>query len=255
MIPRIIPCLLLKDNSLVKTFRFSDPKYIGDPINALKIFSEKEVDELIFLDISTNSKRSGPDIKTISCLASECFMPIAYGGGIKTLEDAKKVINLGVEKVVLNSVAHINPDFVKVLSTNLGSQSIIVAMDVKKIDGCYKILINNGKNPVAKSPTIFAQEMEKMGVGELFLNSIDRDGTREGYDIKLIKELTSAVSVPVIACGGAGKLSHFKEAIQNGASAASAGSMFVFYGKFNSVLINYPDRNELESLFAGSNTL
>lgn len=234
---RVIPCLLLKDAGLVKTVNFSDPKYVGDPINAVKIFNNKEVDELIFLDIDATKEKKKPSFELIAKIASEAFMPFSYGGGLRDIEDVKKILEIGVEKAIINSYAHENPEFIKELSAKFGSQSIVVAMDVKKVDSGWEVFngIGTGKNPVD-----WAVKMQQMGAGEIFLNSIDRDGTMSGYDLDLISQVSKAVSIPVIASGGAGKVEDFRDAVKCGASAVSAGSMFVFVGKNRAVLINYP---------------
>lgn len=248
---RVIPCLLLKNQGLVKTVKFKDPKYVGDPINAVRIFNEKEVDELIFLDITASYENRKPNFKLISDIASECFMPFSYGGGIRDLNDIREIFNLGVEKVVINSFAVENPSFIKKASDLYGSQSVVVSIDVKKtLLGKYEMHTAGGKKNLKLDPVTFAKQMEIMGVGEIFLNSIDRDGTMQGYDIELIKKVSESVNIPVIACGGAGKPEDFTDAVKKGgASAVAAGSMFVFHGKHRAVLINYPSIQVLESIF------
>jgi cyclase len=245
---RVIPCLLLRGQGLVKTVQFKDAKYIGDPINAIKIFNEKEVDELILLDILATVEQRRPPFKLISEIASECFMPLCYGGGICNLDDIAEIFNLGVEKIAINTYAINNPYFIKDAAGEFGSQSIVLAMDVKKnLLGEYEVLTQGGRKSTKLDPVRFAIEMEEMGAGEIFLNSIDRDGTMQGYDIELVKKVTEAVSIPVIACGGAGKLSDFAVVIkEGGASAVAAGSLFVFHGEERAVLISYPSVRELE---------
>jgi cyclase len=245
---RVIPCLLLKGQGLVKTVRFKNPKYVGDPINAVKIFNDKEVDELVFLDIEATVDRRKPPFKLISEIASECFMPLSYGGGLRDLDDIKTIFNLGVEKVIINSYAIENPDFVREASEFYGSQSIVVTVDAKRnASGEYDIFSRAGREKTKLNLVDHAKKMEELGAGEIFLNSIDRDGTMEGYDIEMIKRVTEAVSIPVIACGGAGKIEDFVEAVKKGgASAVAAGSMFVFHGKHRAVLITYPSVEELE---------
>jgi len=246
---RIIPSLLLKGSGLVKTIKFKDYKYVGDPINTVKIFNEKEVDELIFLDIGATLEKRKPPFDLLSKIASECFMPFSYGGGIRSLEDIKKILRLGVEKVATNSYAVENPKFIKEASQYFGSQSIIVSVDVKKNEkGKYEVFILRGEKPTGLDVISWAKNIEEMGVGEIFLNSIDRDGTMKGYDLELIKEVSKAVNIPVICCGGAGKLEDFRKAIKAGASAASAGSLFVFWGPYKAVLINYPVPDEIEKI-------
>jgi cyclase len=248
---RVIPCLLLKGQGLVKTVKFKNAKYVGDPVNAVKIFNDKEVDELIFLDIEATVMGRRPSIKLISEIASECFMPLSYGGGLRDLDDIKTIFNLGVEKVIINSYAIENPDFVREASKRYGNQSIVVAVDVKRNSlGRYEIFSFGGRKKTKLSLEHHVNEMEKLGAGEIFLNSIDRDGTMEGYDIEMIERVTQSVTIPVIASGGAGKIADFGEAVKKGgASAVAAGSMFVFHGKHRAVLITYPSIEELERAF------
>lgn len=245
---RVIPVLLLKDQGLVKTVKFRSPRYVGDPINAIRIFNDKEVDELVFLDITASTENRKPNLKIISDIASECFMPVCYGGGVKNVTDMEEVFRFGIEKVSLNCVAAMDPLFVKEASENFGSQSIVVSIDVKKnILGKYKVFTKGGIVSTGYDPVTFSVEMEKMGAGEILLNSIDRDGMMTGYDVELIEKVVQAVDIPVIACGGAGCVKDFSMAIKNGgASAVAAGSMFVFHGKHRAVLISYPDRLELQ---------
>lgn len=248
LIPRVMPCLLLKDGSLVKTVKFKDSSYIGDPINAIRIYNEKEVDELIFLDISATLENRKPPFKILSEIASECFMPVAYGGGVKELDDIKLIFNLGIEKVAINSYAYENPDFVSAAADRFGSQSILVSIDVRKnAKGQNEVFIHGGRKGTGLDPVKFAIQMAEKGAGEILLTSIDRDGTQSGYDIDLIKAVSSAVNIPVIACGGAAKVNDFTAAVkQGGASACAAGSMVVYFGRNRAVLINFPDRSELE---------
>jgi cyclase len=251
LITRAMPCLLLKDGALVKTVKFKDPAYIGDPINAIRIYNRKEVDELIFLDITATQEKRKPPFKVLSEIASECFMPVAYGGGIRDLADIKTVFTLGIEKVALNSYAVENPRFVREAADRFGSQSIVVSIDVKKTRaGRHEVYTNGGRTATGLDPVAFAAEMERSGAGELLLTSIDRDGTQEGYDIPLIKSVTGAVGVPVIACGGAGTVEDFGAAVsEGGASACAAGSMVVYYGRNRAVLINFPTRQDLDRVF------
>ncbi len=245
---RVIPCLLLKNRGLVKTVQFRDPKYLGDPINIVKIFNDKEVDELLFLDITASAENSKPPIELLSKIAGECFMPLGYGGGIRNLQDIKELFSIGIEKVTLNTYAVENPDFVREAADFFGSQSIVVSMDVKKsFWGKYELFTHGGRKGTRKDPVTFAVFMEKMGAGELIVNSIDRDGTMQGYDIDLIKKVSEAVGIPVIASGGAGKIEDFVQAVhEGGASAVAAGSFFVFHGPHRAVLINVPTPYELE---------
>lgn len=250
--PRIIPCLLIKDDELVKTVRYKDDIYLGDPINAVKIFNEKEVDEIIVLDISATRNNRSPNLNIIEEIASECFMPLAYGGGIKSIKDAKSVLSLGIEKLVINTAAALNYSFISELVDMIGSQSVIISIDVKKnIFGKYKIFIEAGRKAIDLSPVEYSAKMQSLGAGELFINSIDRDGTMQGYDLNLIAQISEAVNTPVIACGGAGTLDHISDALKIGkASAAAAGSMFVFQGKHKAVLINYPNPTQLKSILS-----
>lgn len=246
---RVIPCLLLKGQGLVKTINFTNPKYIGDPINAVKIFNDKEVHELVFLDITASTENRSPRLDFISDIASECFMPLAYGGGIRTVKQAEDVFNRGVEKIIINSYAIENPSFIHELADLFGSQSIVVSIDVKKnFLGNYLTYTHSGETKTRWDPVTWAQEAERLGAGEIFLNSIDRDGMMKGYDIPLIKSVSASVSIPVVACGGAGTVDDFGRAVQDGgASAVAAGSMFVYYGKHRAVLINFPDDDEFKS--------
>jgi cyclase len=247
---RAIPCLLLKNNGLVKTVRFKDPTYIGDPINAVKIYNEKEVDELIFLDITATGEGREPNFELIQRIASECFMPFAYGGGVRSLESIKKLLRLGVEKVILNTISAENPELIRQAADTFGSSTIIAALDVKKtLWGRYKRFIRSGKQAVSGDIVECAKRMESLGAGELFINSIDRDGVMDGYDLEMVRSITQSVSIPVIACGGAGNLVHMKEVVEEaGVSAAAAGSIFVYHGKLKGVLINYPNRAELDQI-------
>jgi len=247
---RVIPCLLLSGRRLVKTINFRNPIYVGDPINAIKIFNEKEVDELILLDIRATIENKTPQYALISEIASECFMPLCYGGGINNLDDIGKILSLGVEKIAINTNAVEIPAFIKSAADTFGSQSIVAAIDVKQVSpGRHEVFTHGGRMSTKLDPVRIVIKMVEMGAGEILLNSIDRDGTMQGYDIELIKKVTKVVSVPVIASGGAGKLSDFNDAVQNGgASAVSAGSLFVFHGKRRAVLINYPTMQELQKV-------
>lgn len=242
---RIIPCLLLQNNGLVKTYKFSKPKYVGDPINTVKIFNEKEVDELIFLDIAATVNGKEPNLELIHDIAGESFMPIGYGGGITTIEEIKEIFFAGVEKVVLNTAAFKNPQLVEEAATLFGSQSIVVSIDIKKNWlGKYEVYLHRGTKGTGMDPVKYAVQMQERGVGELLINSIDRDGVMQGYDLDLTKKISSEVGMPVITLGGAGRLEDFDDAVKiGGASAVAAGSMFVFYGEHKAVLISYPSRN------------
>ncbi|HEY4875577.1 MAG TPA: AglZ/HisF2 family acetamidino modification protein [Puia sp.] len=248
---RVIPALLIQKKGLVKSIQFKDHKYVGDPINAVKIFNEKEVDEIVVLDISATSEKRPPDINQIREIASEAFMPLGYGGGITTLEEIKTLISSGVEKVILNTAAFYHPELITETAKYVGSQSIVVSIDVKKnFFGKYKVHINNGTKNTGIDPIEYAKKMESAGAGELLLNSIEKDGTFGGYDISLIELISSAVNIPVVAIGGAASVNDFALAVQHGASAVSAGSMFVFQRPHRAVLISYPSQEELkEKLF------
>jgi cyclase len=251
LIKRVIPCLLLRNNGLVKTVRFRDTTYVGDPINAVKIFNEKEADELIFLDIDATKTGKEPSYAMIEKIASECFMPFSYGGGVKSIQTIEKIIKSGAEKIIINTEAFLNRDFIREAVKEFGSSTIVVSIDAKKklLEG-YTVHIKGGTVNTGKKVVGYAREMEDAGVGEIFINSIDRDGTMAGYDIELIRAVSDAVDVPVIACGGAGKLEDFSEAFrEGGASAVSAGSFFVFHGKRRAVLITYPGYQEIVKLF------
>ena len=243
---RVIPVLLIHKGGLVKSVKFKDYKYVGDPINAVKIFNEKEADEIAIIDIQASSEGRAPDLEMINEVVSEAFMPLAYGGGISTVDQVKQIFFKGVEKVILNKVAHSNPDVISASARLFGSQSIVVSMDVKKITlRGYRIFTDNGKVDANVKPVEFAKKMESLGAGEIIINSIDRDGTYKGYDTELISLVAKAVSIPVIALGGAGSIDDFVSAKQSGASAVAAGSMFVFKRPHQAVLISYPSQTEL----------
>lgn len=246
---RVIPCLLLKDGGLVKTIRFKNPNYVGDPINAVKIYNEREVDELIFLDINASVDKKKPDLKLINDIATECFMPVCYGGGIKNINDMKKIFKQGIEKIAINTSAFEDPLLLKRASELFGNQSIVVSVDVKKnLWGKYQVYIYGGRKNTGISPTEYCLKMEKLGAGEILLTSIDKDGTWEGFDTDLILKITSSVNIPVIVCGGAGKAGDFTKAVKAGASAVATGSMVVYQGKDLGVLINFPAQKELEKV-------
>ncbi len=247
---RIIPCLLLRDSGLVKTIKFKNSTYIGDPINAVKIFNEKEVDELVFLDIDATKKKKEPPYELIQSIATECFMPFCYGGGIKNIEQIRRLIASGAEKVAINSAAYYDPQFIRDAAKVFGSSTIVISIDYKKnIFGKQMVYVNGGKKSTKKDPLEYAIEMENLGAGELFVNAIENDGMMKGYNIEMIKKISETVSIPVIACGGAGELNDFKNAFQQGkASAVAAGSLFVFQGKKKGVLISYPSPKEVKEI-------
>ncbi|MHA4808304.1 AglZ/HisF2 family acetamidino modification protein [Flavitalea flava] len=248
---RVIPALLIQKGGLVKSVKFKDYKYVGDPINAVKIFNDKEVDEIVILDISATLEKRPPNLGQIKEIASEAFMPLGYGGGITKLEEIRELIAAGVEKVVLNTTAFTNPRLISEGARYVGSQSIVVSIDVKKnIWGKYKVYVQNGTKNTNLDPAVYARQMEEAGAGEIFLNSIERDGTFSGYDLDLVSLVSTGVGIPVVAIGGASSVSDFAEALKCGASAVSAGSMFVFQGPHRAVLISYPTQRELaEKLF------
>lgn len=250
LMTRVMPCLLLKNKGLVKTVKFKEPRYIGDPMNAVRIFNTKEVDELVFLDINATKENKKPNIELIQKISNECFMPFAYGGGIRDLETVKKIFNLGAEKVVINTQAIEKPDFIREVSDVYGNQSVVVSIDVKKsLLGKYEVFSHSKNKSTKLNPVEFAIKMEKLGAGEIFLNSMDNDGIMEGFDLELVKTVSSSVTIPVIACGGAGNIEDFGKVVCAGASAVAAGSMFVFHGRRRAVLINFPTRDEIEKIF------
>lgn len=244
---RVIPVLLLRGKGLVKTVKFKDPKYIGDPINSVRIFNEKEVDELVFLDITATPEGRGPDFELLSDIAGEAFMPMAYGGGITTIDQVQRVFGLGFEKVVIDTAVYEGPQLIREAVAIYGSQSIIGCVDVKRaLFGRYELFSHSGKRKQPVGLIDHVVNMERLGIGEIIVNSVDRDGTLSGYDLRLLKQVSSSVSVPVVACGGASGVDDFVSAVkEGGASAVAAGSLFVFVGPHRAVLINYPDRVEL----------
>jgi len=248
--PRIIPCLLVHNKGLVKTIKFKDPKYVGDPINAVKIFNEKETDELMVLDIDATRENREPDYKMIENLARECRMPLCYGGGIKTAEQAQRIFNLGVEKIAISSIAIENQKVIKEIASQVGNQSVVVVLDVKKkLFGGYDVYTNNGKNKTKVDLIKFVEEIQELGIGEIVLNSIDHDGEMKGYDFHLIEMLRPLIHVPLTVLGGAGSLDDVGQLIKKyGIIGASAGSLFVFKGKYRAVLISYPNEDEKNTL-------
>jgi imidazole glycerol-phosphate synthase subunit HisF len=248
---RVIPCLLMLNGGLVKTVQFKDPKYVGDPINAVHIFNDKEVDEMVFLDIGATPGGKGPDFDLLADIAGEAFMPFGYGGGITNLDQIRRLYALGVEKVILNTAAATNPRLVEQAAELAGRSGVVVSIDAKRNwRGKYTVFIRGGREAWQQDPVTHARAMESAGAGEILINAIDRDGTMAGYDLELIHDVAAAVSVPVVAAGGAGELRHFREAVDHGAAGVAAGSMFVFHGKHRAVLITYPTYDQLERLFA-----
>lgn len=249
--PRITPCLLVHKGGLVKTIGFKTPKYVGDPINAVKIFNEKEADELVVLDIDATVNNAEPDYRMIANLAAECRMPLCYGGGIKTPEQAKRIIGLGVEKVAISSAAVENPALITRISDEIGRQSVVVVLDVKRrmLGKDYDVFVNNALTNIKRSVFDLAAQAEGLGAGELVINSIDLDGAMTGYDLALAMKIRQTVNMPITILGGAGSLEHIEALIRScGVIGASAGSLFVFKGVYKAVLINYPtlvQRDEL----------
>lgn len=250
-IPRVIPCLLVDDEAMVKTVRFSAPRYLGDPINVINLFNRFEVDEITLLDIGATKRGEPPPFELIERLAAECWVPLAYGGGIRNLDDVRTVLSSGVEKVVLGTVAHDQPDLITAAAEVYGAQAVVVSVDARRIAAGFEVFVEGGQRAVGADPARYAQRAASYGAGEILVTSIDRDGTMEGYDLELIREVAKAVDVPVIACGGAGERAHLPIPIRDaGASAVAAGSIFVFQGRERGVLINFPEREQLEALFA-----
>jgi cyclase len=252
--PRIIPCLLVSNKGLVKTVKFKEPRYIGDPINAVRIFNEKQTDELMILDIDATRLNKEPDYKSIQFWASECRMPLCYGGGVKTVEQAQKIFALGVEKIALSSEAVYNTNIISKLAERVGSQSVVVVLDVKKKTfGGYELFTHNGSKRTGLNPIDFAIKCIHEGAGEIVVNSIDMDGTMKGYDLDLIRKVRNVIDTPMTALGGAASLDDMGKLINEfGIIGASAGSLFVFRGKYKAVLINYPSLADKNSLIASN---
>jgi cyclase len=249
--PRIIPSLLIHNNGLVKTINFKNPKYVGDPINTVRIFNEKEVDELAIFDIDASVNNSKPNFDLLKKLANQSRMPLCYGGGVKTVEDALKIFSLGIEKIAVSSGIVNKPSLISEIADRVGSQSVIAVLDVKKkFFGGYELAVDNGKKLTGINPFDFAKEVQDLGAGEIIVNSIDQDGTMKGFDLELIKKIASIIKIPLTVLGGAGSLSDIKKVIDaHGIIGVAAGSLFVFKGPYKAVLINYPSLNEKKSLF------
>lgn len=249
--PRIIPCLLVRDKGLVKTVKFSSEKYVGDPINAVRIFNEKEVDELIVVDIDATTKGTGPDLKMIERLAAECRMPFCYGGGVKTVEQAQAIISLGVEKVALSSALVDDPFLAGRIADKLGRQSVVAVLDVKKkrFSSRYEVWMHNASKNTHLNPVELAVSLQQHGVGEIVINSIDHDGVMKGYDLGIVEQIRNVTTVPLSVLGGAGSIADIGELIRKfGIIGAGAGSLFVFKGSYKAVLINYPSLSDREAL-------
>ncbi len=253
LLTRVIPCLLLEEDSLVKTINFKKPSYIGDPVNTARIFNELEVDELAVLDIIATNKKHTPNFKILSELANECFMPLAYGGGIRNFEDAKKILQIGIEKVIVNSYSYKNPQFISQLANHFGNQAIVASIDVgKNIFGKYQVFSNSGKKKQKVDVVAWAQELEKLGAGEILLTAIHQEGTWKGFDLNLVEKVTNAVDVPVIANGGAASISDIENVVKKAqASAVALGSMVVYQNKGMGVLVNFPDSKKLKKALNG----
>jgi cyclase len=253
--PRIIPCLLVRDKGLVKTVRFREGKYVGDPINAVKIFNEKEADELMVLDIDATRLGRGPDHTMIQRMAAECRMPLCYGGGVRCVEDARRVIGLGVEKVAISAAALDRPGLVSEIATEVGSQSVVVVLDTRKktLGSRWEVMTHNGTVANGRCPIEFAAVAERLGAGEIVVNSVDRDGVMQGYDLMLAERVRAATTLPLTILGGAGSLADVETLITRlGVVGAAAGSLFVFKGPYKAVLINYPNQAERGRLAAAA---
>jgi len=251
LLPRVTPCLLISDNGLVKTKKFKDKKYVGDPINAIRIFNEKKCDELIVLNIDATSKKIEIDFEKIKKFAAECRMPLCYGGGIKSVEQAKAIISLGVEKVAISSITIEDENIIKDMANEIGSQSVVVVLDVKKnMFGKYVVYTHNGTKNTGIELNDMIYRIQESGAGEVVINSIDNDGMMSGYDIKLAKRLKDIISIPLTMIGGAGKYEDLKALLDScGIIGAAAGSLFVFKGIYRAVLINYPNEHQKNSLY------
>jgi cyclase len=249
--PRIIPSLLVHENGLVKTVNFKSPKYVGDPINAVRIFNEKEVDELAVFDIDATVLGKEPNYSLIERLANQSTMPLCYGGGVKTVEQAQRIFSLGIEKIALSSAVLHNPKLITEISDRVGAQSVIVVLDVKKkLLGGYEVYTHNGKKATGINPFKFVEEAQKFGAGEIVINSIDKDGVMKGYDLDLIAKIREKISLPMTVLGGAGSLEDIEKVIdQHGVIGVAAGSLFVFKGPYKAVLINYPTQSEKNTIF------
>lgn len=250
--PRVIPCLLVRRRGLQKTVKFQEGKYVGDPVNAVKIFNEKRVDELMLVDIDATREGREPDFRLIENVAAECRMPLCYGGGIQSVEQAARIFALGVEKVALSSAAIERPALIRKIADEVGSQSVVAVLDIcrKRFIGGYEVRTHNGTKRTPHPPEALVDLFQERGVGEIVLNSIDRDGTMSGYDLDLVGSLIGRIAVPLTILGGAGSLAHMQELFRRfGMVGAAAGSLFVFKGKFKAVLINYPNPDEKRALF------
>jgi cyclase len=247
--PRVIPCLLLDGEAFVKTVRYEEPRYLGDPVNIIDLFNRFEVDEICLLDIAATRDGREPDYDLIRALADECWVPLAYGGGIRSIDAVRQVLAAGIEKVVIGAAAWEHPALVTQAAERFGAQAVVVSIDVRRDPEQASVWIRNATMPTHVDPTSYAVEMVRLGAGELLLNAVDRDGTMTGYDLDLIRAVSGAVQVPVIACGGAATRDDLVEPIRAGAAAVAAGSLFVFQGPSRAVLVNFPERRQVEALF------
>ena len=254
--PRIIPCLLIQNGGLVKTVNFASPKYVGDPLNAVRIFNDKEVDELFVADIDATAKRREPDYVLIGHMAAECRMPLCYGGGVRSVDQIAHIISLGVEKVALSAAAVETPALVAEAAKVVGTQSVVVVIDVRRSGDRYQLCTHNGTKATGVCPTDFARTVADLGAGEVVINSIDRDGTMKGYDLELVSAIREAVNLPITVLGGAGSLKDIETLFESfGTIGAAAGSLFVFKGVHRAVLISYPPRDQKEALIAHTSHL
>jgi imidazole glycerol-phosphate synthase subunit HisF len=251
IVNRIIPCLLLRGGGFYKTTQFKKPVYLGDPLNILRIFNEKEVDEIAILDIAATVEQRAPNYELLQDLASECFMPLAYGGGVRTSDQIKRLVQIGFEKVILNSAAVERPDLITAAAKAIGSQSVLVCIDARKtLLGRYEVMTHGATRKTGLKPEEWARQAAERGAGEVLVNAVDRDGTMTGYDLELVSRVADAVGVPVVASGGARSVNDFAAAVAHGASACAAGAMFVFQGRHRAVLINVPSRREIVGALA-----
>jgi imidazole glycerol-phosphate synthase subunit HisF len=245
---RVIPALLLRGQSLVKTVQFGDFRYVGDPCNTVRIFNELEVDELLFLDITATAEARKPNLDLIRDIGNECFMPIGYGGGVKTIEQARSILKVGAEKVVINTAAIERPEFLSELAAECGSQAVVGSIDVLPRDGRFEVMSRSGRQGTGRDAVEWAMEMEALGAGEVLITSIEREGSWRGFDLELVRTVSSAVGIPVVAHGGAGSVAHIREALlDGGADAVAVGSMVVFQKKGMGVLVGFPPE-EFEAL-------
>jgi imidazole glycerol-phosphate synthase subunit HisF len=249
-LPRVIPCLLLRQGGLVKTRRFAEPIYLGDPVNTVRIFSDKEVDELVVLDIDASRQGGEPDYETIEAIAGECFMPLAYGGGVRTIEQVRRLVRCGVEKVIVTSAAARDTTLITEAASVFGSQAVVGGLEVRRApDGTVRLTSHSLSREVNATLEEQAQRLVQAGAGELLINDADRDGTMSGYDLDLIRRVTGCVNVPVVACGGAGGVQHLRQAIREaGACAVAVGSLVVLYGRHRAVLVHYLPRDVIQQL-------